>query len=430
MKNTFLIPFIFSTFLLFTHAGPVKVMPLGDSITYDDSYADHGGNSRPASVRHAYRNYLWYRLRDARYWADFVGSRVAGTAVVPHFDPQNEGYPGETSDFIANHVYGFLAHNPADIILLHIGTNDRWSLGSNGTYMEGMRSIFNEIDRFERNYHHHVKIILALIIGRQDNDFASFTNTFNANLRNLANSRIAQGDDIYIIDMQHNAGLNYHSDFRDPVHPNDRGYEKMANLWYAALRRFLPAPTYAPTAPSNLHSASTSAHTAKLTWRDNANNETGFNIYRNNILIHKTGANTTYYTLSNLLANTSYTYSVSAYNTQGESNKISTSFTTSAEPIPEKPSHISTNNITEHSITLQWNDNANNESGYLIYHGSTLIAKLPANTHTYTVSNLAPRTTYIYKIIAYNTTGNSAPTYIQFSTKDDYAWLPAIYHVI
>jgi len=343
MKNIYIICLLLLTHALPLQASAVRVMPLGDSITYDDSYADYEGNNRPASIRHAYRNYLWYKLRDARYWVDFVGSRVAGTAIRPSFDPENEGYPGETSDFIASHVYGFLARNPADIVLLHIGTNDRWSIDSSGNHMSGMINIFNEIDRFERNYHHHVKIILALIIGRRDNDFASFTNTFNTNLHNLANSRIAQGDDIYIVDMQHNAGLNYHNDFRDPAHPTEGGYAKMANLWYSALRRFLPTPQ---------------------------------------------------------------------------------------EPIPSAPTKVTVTTVKSNKATLKWKDNANNESGYKIYRGAVLIATVGANVTQYTLNNLKAHTSYSYHIVAYNSEGNSPKVTIRFTTKDDYGWLPAIYHVI
>lgn len=322
IKNNYLVLLLLLTLSL--HASVTRVMPLGDSITYDDSYADYGGYSRPASVRHAYRNYLWYRLRDARYQADFVGSRIAGTAITPHFDPENEGWPGQTSDYIANIVYGKLVQNPADIILLHIGTNDRWRIDSSGNYMSGMQRIFSEVDRFERNYHHHVKIIVALIIGRRYNDYASFTNTFNANLNALAHQRISQGDDIVIIDMQHNAGLNYASDFRDPAHPTTTGYSKMANLWYNALRPYLDiAPLPKPTAPTRFTDAQLSAHQVTLSWSDNANNEIGYKIYQNNVLIATLPANSTSYTITNLESRSTYTYRLTAYNNEGNSNMLS-----------------------------------------------------------------------------------------------------------
>ena len=119
--------YLFFTFALFSQT---KIIPLGDSITYDDAYRDNpdlgGTHPRPASQRYGYRGFLWYKLKDAKFDVDFVGSRSAGSAIVPPFDPDNEGYPGEKSAFIADHVYHFLQLNPADIVLLHIGSND-WS---------------------------------------------------------------------------------------------------------------------------------------------------------------------------------------------------------------------------------------------------------------------------------------------------------------
>ncbi|MDQ7084903.1 MAG: hypothetical protein Q9M36_08195 [Sulfurovum sp.] len=79
-------------------------MPLGDSITYDDAYADYP-SARPANLRYAYRSYLWYQLQTAHYNVDFVGSRSAGSAILPAFDPDNEGYPGWTSNELADITY-------------------------------------------------------------------------------------------------------------------------------------------------------------------------------------------------------------------------------------------------------------------------------------------------------------------------------------
>ena len=35
--------------------------------------------------------------------------------------------------------------------------------------------------------------------------------------------------------MEHDAGFDYGSDLRDGTHPDDCGYEKMANVWFSAL---------------------------------------------------------------------------------------------------------------------------------------------------------------------------------------------------
>ena len=297
--------------------------------------------------------------------------------------------------------------------------------------MGGIHTIFSEIDRFERDYHRTVRVIVALIIGRRDNDYASFTNTFNANLRNIVNDRIGQGDRLTLIDMQHNAGLNYHTDFRDPAHPTNGGYDKMSALWYNTLKRFLPAPgPDVPLPPSNLNVQSITHNSAILTWNDQSNNETGFKIYQGNTHIATVGTNVTSYNIVNLTPSTNYTYRIVAYSNAGNSQTISTIFKTKNPPKPKKPTNISATNIETKGVTLRWNDQAIYETGFKIYQGTKLIATLSSNTTKYVVKNLNPRETYIFKIVAYNTTGNSVAANISITTKDDYAWLPAVYHVI
>lgn len=203
--------------------GATKIMPLGDSITYDEYHVD----DRPVSKKSGYRNYLWYKLRDIDYSADFVGSRWTGGDITPSFDGDNEGHPGWTSYDIAEHVYHFLEMNTPDIILLHIGTND-WSRSSSG-----VESILDEIDHFESNNGVSIKVILALIINRSSH--SSLISDFNANVYTMARRRIDNGDNIKLVDMEDGADIKYNRDIKDGTHPNDCGYEKMANLWFEAI---------------------------------------------------------------------------------------------------------------------------------------------------------------------------------------------------
>ncbi|NPA30159.1 MAG: hypothetical protein GXO33_08250 [Epsilonproteobacteria bacterium] len=204
----------------------VRIMPLGDSITYDDTYAD-AENPRPASMRSGYRNYLWYFLTDAGLDIDFVGSQRAGDAIEPPFDPDNEGHPGWTSFDIADHAYEYMVQSRPDVVLLHIGTNDRTT-----TSPYGVELTLNEIDQYEVDYHTHVKVYVALIIDRRTPD--GRIAIFNSRLKSMLEERIALGDDIVIVDMYHGAGLT-ESDYADNTHPNDHGYYKMARVWYNAL---------------------------------------------------------------------------------------------------------------------------------------------------------------------------------------------------
>ena len=56
-----------------------------------------------------------------------------------------------------------------------------------------------------------------------------------------------QPDRIVIVDMECSAGLNYNTDLADTVHPNDNGYAKLAEKWFAdGLLRVLPQADAGP----------------------------------------------------------------------------------------------------------------------------------------------------------------------------------------
>lgn len=91
-------------------------------------------------------------LANAGYPTDFIGSLDMG--YVQFSDSQHEGHGGWRDEEIAygsvgvsnSGIYNWLAQNPADIVLLHIGTN---SLDPNG--QADVAAILDEIDRWERS---------------------------------------------------------------------------------------------------------------------------------------------------------------------------------------------------------------------------------------------------------------------------------------
>jgi len=64
--------------------------------------------------------------------------------------------------------------------------------------------------------------------------------------------------------------------------------------------------------PSDLQLKALSAHSVSLKWQDNANNETGYKIFRDGEFIAVLAPNSTSYKDDNLQANTTYTYTVKA----------------------------------------------------------------------------------------------------------------------
>ena len=225
-----------SVILARQRSNPVRIMPLGDSITYDNRV----GDPRPVGLRVAYRQYLWLMLQDGGFDVDFVGSVIAGQDAVPPFDTDNEGHPGWTAGQTATSVYNFLVNHPADVVLLHIGTNGLI------TSPADVESTLNEIDRFESDlwqsshcliWHSLSTVCLT----------AATTSQFNVNVQAMAQARIdVQHDKIVIVDMENGAGIDYridtqgvNGDMYDDLHPNFKGYEKMAAKWYSQLRPLL-----------------------------------------------------------------------------------------------------------------------------------------------------------------------------------------------
>jgi len=210
---------------------PIRIMPLGDSITYDYQLSD-ATDPRPVSSRTGYRSHLWYMLKDANYTADFVGSRSAGSAIIPAFDTDNEGHPGWTALELAENTYGYMINYRPNIVLLHIGTND------NAESPNGINTILNQIDLYEQASGQKVRVLVSLIIGGKS---AHAIEPFNKNLEALIKKRIIDGDNITLVDMYRKAGLTT-SDFIDSIHPNDTGYRKMANVWFNTLMQpYTPA---------------------------------------------------------------------------------------------------------------------------------------------------------------------------------------------
>jgi len=212
-----------------------RIMPLGDSITGGSAF--NGVNFGTGDLRVGYRKPLFDTLDISGYKFDFVGSLEHGWAVLPDF--QHEGHGGWSAFDIAwgrnpgtDGVFVWLDDNPADIVLLHAGTNDL----ANTTEFD-IADILNEIDRWENSAGGNpLTVILALIIDQDP--INSGVTTFNNNVLAMANNRITAGDDIIVVNQQN--ALVYPDDLSDNVHPNDNGYARMANVWLDALTNLNP----------------------------------------------------------------------------------------------------------------------------------------------------------------------------------------------
>ncbi len=213
---------------------PITIMPVGDSITKGVGSPNYNG----------YRKPLYLNLTSRGYNYDFVGGETHGDFA----DPDHEGHSGWHAEEdgtiydINDQVYGWLVANPAEIVLLHIGTND---ITYGGQDANEVNDILNEIDRYEVDSNEAITVILALIIDRRTHSPA--TTQFNIDVNDMAQNRIAAGDDIIVVDMEH--ALIYPDDMADDLHPNDVGYAKMADVWYNDLDNLLAAAPIITSTP-------------------------------------------------------------------------------------------------------------------------------------------------------------------------------------
>ncbi len=89
--------------------------------------------------------------------------------------------------------------------------------------------------------------------------------------------------------------------------------------------------------------------------------------------------------------------------------------------LPEAPSGVTAEAVSESQINLAWVDNAGNETGFYVERSLdggpfSRVATLPANTTTYSDTGLVSSTTYNYRVLAYNGTGVSAYSNVASAT--------------
>ena len=192
---------------------PLKIMPLGDSITYGEGIISYGG----------YRNLLGALLQSDGYLFDFVGSQKSGEDVLS--DADNEGHPGWRIRNLMDAIdsEGWLETYQPDLILLHIGSNDL-RYGNPVYAADNLSALLDDI--IARLPEAHV-IVATIIRTRWGSHFKHLS--FNNAIPRIVASK---GPRVSVVNMQ---DVPSKHDFTTLYHPNPRGYDKMAHAWEAAI---------------------------------------------------------------------------------------------------------------------------------------------------------------------------------------------------
>lgn len=194
-------------------AAPLRIMALGDSITY-------GVGSKTSS---SYRVDLRKRLQSAGMQVDFVGSRASGAGGV---DLENEGHPGWVISELRQQIDGWMfAHTP-DAVLLMAGTNDI----ARGLDLETAPNRLSNLIARIRTGNPATHVFVAKIVGTKFDAWQKRVDAFNAKIPAIV---AAQGDRVHLVDQSTVDGL----DLRDTLHPDDVGYAKMSYNWFRAMEK-------------------------------------------------------------------------------------------------------------------------------------------------------------------------------------------------
>ncbi len=180
-----------------------------------------------------------------------------------------------------------------------------------------------------------------------------------------------------------------------------------------------------PAVPSALSASSADNYQIVVTWNDNSNNETGFEVERAEDdgtfqLLYTTKANTSQYFDRDVLSGKTYRYRVRAYyldlfSAYTDEAVIQTSFVG-----PRPPSNLVLTSPTTTSIQLTWIDHSSpddelvdDETDFVIYrkllNAPEMVqhAFLAANSTSFIDKDLTPGLTYVYRVSARNETATS-----------------------
>lgn len=244
-----------------TETSTIKIMPVGDSITWGYSYALNGGSVG------GYRKYLYHELTKLGYNVDMVGSRVGWDttdsdqgAMMTHqrsdntgefitYDGRHESISGWTIDQIRKDLINknkAVEKYKPDVVLLMAGTNDvlhnySGSIIPTSTLYTLYDGLVDDI--YSQNDSKDMKVFLLTAIPTTDvSNAETAISNLNEAARQVAKERTEAGYFCKVLDVNSDV---YTSDKvatyldGDGIHPTDDGYEAIGTYLAEQLDSYL-----------------------------------------------------------------------------------------------------------------------------------------------------------------------------------------------
>ena len=399
-------------------AAPVRIMPLGDSITGSPG---------------CWRALLWQQLQqNGSSNIDMVGTLPPQGCSVP-YDGDNEGHGGALVTTVAdqNQLVGWLAATHPDIVVMHFGTNDVWSGRSTDQILAAYSKLVDQM----RASNAAMRILVAQIIPVAPSgcaDCPTRTVALNNAIPAWAASKTTNQSPITVVDQW--TGWNPSTDTGDGVHPNDSGNAKMAQHWYAPLVAAIdgtapPTDTQAPTVPTNLSvRVSCTPLQVTLTWTAATDDVgvTGYDVFRATSASGPfTQAGTSTTTTFTQPMTGVFDYEVRARDAAGNVSAFTAPVLAVPPPCPSPPPDSqaptapgtpTVSGVTASQATLSWPASTDNVgvAGYDVFRapgssGGTFASVGAAATTSFTDTGLSASSTYRYQVRARDAAGNTSP---------------------
>lgn len=193
---------------------PLRVMPLGDSITWGEG----------SSTGNGYRGPLWDKLAADGHPLDFVGTLRGGSMS----DPDNEGHCGYRIDQIAALADASLTRYRPNVVTLEIGTNDLNGNYQPATATARLKSLVDQITAAVPD----ATVLVASLVVSTSGAVEQYRASYNQAVPHIVSEAQAAGKHVAYVDM---SGLTT-ADLTDTLHPNDTGYEKMADAFHRGIQ--------------------------------------------------------------------------------------------------------------------------------------------------------------------------------------------------
>ncbi len=152
----------------------------------------------------------------------------------PAWQVKNRGVPGEKTPSGRNRLGSVLRSDRPGVLLLMEGTNDASECDSSDSIVANLQSMVQQAKANKT----------LVIIGTLPPDFRTHycaqdvIDNANDKIRGLAS---AEGIGLAeIFDGMNDRNLFGQAPDRDPLHPNDQGYQVMANIWFSAMKTNVP----------------------------------------------------------------------------------------------------------------------------------------------------------------------------------------------